>query len=131
VYILLLILFIPFAFSDVFLNEYEARSRHGIVVAEFPHQKVSYAISSISILLTKPLDVQLAVYLSSLLSLMIATLLGFLDDVFDIRWRHKLPVPIIASVPLLMVYYAERGNTNVVVPIPLRWIFGTLVNLGA
>ncbi|KAI0084793.1 N-acetylglucosaminephosphotransferase [Irpex rosettiformis] len=111
VYILLLILFIPFAFSDVFLNDYEVRSRHGIVVAEFPHQK-------------------LAVYLSSLLSLMIATLLGFLDDVFDIRWRHKLPVPIIASIPLLMVYYAERGNTNVVVPIPLRWLFGVLVNLG-
>lgn len=40
VYILLLILFIPFAFSDVFLNDYEVRSRHGIVVAEFPHQKV-------------------------------------------------------------------------------------------
>jgi len=111
VYILLLILFIPFAFSDVFVNEYEKRSSHGIVVAEFPHQK-------------------LAVYLSSLLSLMIATLLGFLDDVFDIRWRHKLPVPIIASIPLLMVYYAERGNTNVVVPIPLRWLFGMLVNLG-
>ncbi len=61
---------------------------------------------------------------------MIATMLGFLDDVFDIRWRHKLPIPVIASVPLLMVYYAERGNTNVVVPIPFRGIFGALVNLG-
>lgn len=57
-------------------------------------------------------------------------MLGFLDDVFDIRWRHKLPIPIIASIPLLMVYYAERGNTNIVVPIPLRWLFGTLLNLG-
>jgi len=57
-------------------------------------------------------------------------MLGFLDDVFDIRWRHKLPIPIIASIPLLMVYYAERGNTHVVVPLPLRPIFGTLVNLG-
>jgi len=59
-----------------------------------------------------------------------ATMLGFLDDVFDIRWRHKLPIPIIASIPLLMVYYAERGNTHVVVPLPLRFIFGTLLNLG-
>lgn len=59
-----------------------------------------------------------------------ATMLGFLDDVFDIRWRHKLPVPVIASIPLLMVYYAEQGNTNVVVPIPLRFIFGTLIKLG-
>ncbi|KAG6830391.1 hypothetical protein H0H87_008278 [Tephrocybe sp. NHM501043] len=57
-------------------------------------------------------------------------MLGFLDDVFDIRWRHKLPIPIIASIPLLMVYYAERGNTHVVVPLPLRFLFGTLVNLG-
>lgn len=57
-------------------------------------------------------------------------MLGFLDDVFDIRWRHKLPIPVIASIPLLMVYYAERGNTHVVVPLPLRSCFGTLVNLG-
>ena len=57
-------------------------------------------------------------------------MLGFLDDVFDIRWRHKLPIPIVASIPLLMVYYAERGNTHVVVPLPLRFIFGTLLNLG-
>lgn len=69
-------------------------------------------------------------YLSSLLSLLVATMLGFLDDVFDIRWRHKLPIPIIASIPLLMVYYAEQGNTNVVVPIPLRFILGKLINLG-
>lgn len=59
-----------------------------------------------------------------------ATLLGFLDDIFDIRWRHKLPIPIIASIPLLMVYYAEQGITNVVVPLHLRFLFGTLINLG-
>ena len=58
-------------------------------------------------------------------------MLGFLDDVFDIRWRHKLPIPIIASIPLLMVYYSERGVTDVVVPLPLRWIFGTLLHLGS
>lgn len=70
-------------------------------------------------------------YLSSLMSLLIATLLGFLDDVFDIRWRHKLPVPIIASIPVLIVYYARGGNTHVVMPLPLRFLLGTLVNLGA
>ncbi|KAH8104820.1 N-acetylglucosaminephosphotransferase, partial [Cristinia sonorae] len=114
VYILFLILFIPFAFSDAVMNfhgEHSSKPREGLVVTEFPHHKLS-------------------VYLSSLLSLLIATMLGFLDDVFDIRWRHKLPIPIIASIPLLIVYYAERGNTNIVVPIPLRWLFGTLLNLG-
>ena len=73
---------------------------------------------------------KLSVYLSSLLSLLIATLLGFLDDVFDIRWRHKIPIPIIASIPLLTVYYADNGNTHIVVPIPFRALFGSLMNLG-
>jgi UDP-N-acetylglucosamine--dolichyl-phosphate N-acetylglucosaminephosphotransferase len=57
-------------------------------------------------------------------------MLGFLDDIFDIRWRHKIPIPIIASIPLLMVYYADKGNTHIVVPIPFRSFFGSLVNLG-
>ena len=60
-----------------------------------------------------------------------ATMLGFLDDVFDIRWRHKLPIPIIASIPLLIVYYSERGATDIVVPLPFRWMLGTLLHLGA
>ena len=34
-----------------------------------------------------------ATYLASLLSLLTATFLGFLDDVFDIRWRFKVPIP--------------------------------------
>jgi len=57
-------------------------------------------------------------------------MLGFLDDLFDIRWRHKIPIPIIASIPLLMVYYADNGNTHIVVPIPFRPLFGSLLNLG-
>lgn len=60
-----------------------------------------------------------------------ATLLGFLDDVFDIRWRHKLPIPLVAAIPLLLVYYAENGQTDVVVPIPLRRWLGTNLDLGA
>jgi UDP-N-acetylglucosamine--dolichyl-phosphate N-acetylglucosaminephosphotransferase len=57
-------------------------------------------------------------------------MLGFLDDIFDIRWRHKIPIPIIASIPLLIVYYADNGNTHIVVPIPFRSFFGSLLNLG-
>ncbi|KAH9980026.1 N-acetylglucosaminephosphotransferase [Lactifluus volemus] len=113
VYILLLILFIPFAFSPISLSGSQAQYtvREGIVINAFPHY-------------------QLSVYLSSLLSLLIATMLGFLDDIFDIRWRHKIPIPIIASIPLLMVYYADNGNTHIVVPIPFRSLFGSLLNLG-
>ena len=75
--------------------------------------------------------VQLSVYLAAILSLLMATLLGLIDDLFDVRWRHKLPIPLIASIPLLLVYYAERGNTHIVVPRPFRAIFGTVVDLGA
>ena len=45
-----------------------------------------------------------------------AILLGFIDDLFDIRWRHKLPIPLIASIPTLLVYYALGGVTTVVLP---------------
>lgn len=73
----------------------------------------------------------MAIYLAALLSLLSATLLGFLDDVFDIRWRYKLPIPLVASIPLLLVYYAEQGNTSIVLPIPVRRIIGrNILNLG-
>jgi hypothetical protein len=125
-YIGLMIMFIPFPFSKYFedsLNGWgiEGAAKNGDLESlrmeqavgrrTFPHQ-------------------ELALFLSSILSLLIATLLGFLDDVFDIRWRHKLPIPIIASIPLLMVYYAEGGLTTVVMPIGARWLFGNTVNLG-
>ena len=69
-------------------------------------------------------------YLAAVLSILIATLLGLLDDLFDIRWRYKLPIPLIASVPLLLVYYAEQGNTHVVMPKILSYFFGRVVDLG-
>ncbi|KXN88194.1 UDP-N-acetylglucosamine--dolichyl-phosphate N-acetylglucosaminephosphotransferase [Leucoagaricus sp. SymC.cos] len=120
IYILLLMLFIPFAFSSSIMHRANGgQLPEGINVVDFPHHQARYFLTP-----------QLSVYLSSLLSLLTSTMLGFLDDVFDIRWRHKLPIPIIASIPVLMVYYAERGNTHVVVPLPFRSMFGTLVNLG-
>lgn len=94
VYMLLLFLFIPFRYFNPHLAGAAAQmdGRGG-----FPHH-------------------ELASFLSALLSFASAILLGFLDDVFDIRWRYKLPIPIIASFPLLMVYYAGGGGTSVVVP---------------
>jgi len=49
--------------------------------------------------------------------------LGFADDVLDLRWRHKLLLPTIASLPLLMVYYVNFNSTIIIVPKPLRsWV---------
>ncbi|KAJ9099244.1 hypothetical protein QFC21_004124 [Naganishia friedmannii] len=129
IYIACMMVFIPFPFSHYFeaslnsgfaggvgkLGELEMGNAGAEAVGTrtFPHQ-------------------ELTLYLSALLSLQTATLLGFLDDIFDIRWRHKLPIPLIASIPLLLVYYAESGLTTVVMPTPLRgvWGLGRTVDLG-
>jgi UDP-N-acetylglucosamine--dolichyl-phosphate N-acetylglucosaminephosphotransferase len=54
-------------------------------------------------------------------------LLGFVDDVIDLKWRHKVIVPTVASFPLLVAY---KGLTSVVVPKILRGILGNYINLG-
>jgi UDP-N-acetylglucosamine--dolichyl-phosphate N-acetylglucosaminephosphotransferase len=58
--------------------------------------------------------------------------LGFADDILDIRWRVKIWFPLIASIPLLMVYYVTYGKTDVLIPIPLRFIFkDQFIHLGS
>lgn len=75
-------------------------------------------------------DREFAAMLASLLSICCMLFLGFADDVLDLRWRHKLFLPTIAFIPLLMVYIVQYNQTNVVVPKPLRPYFGPLVDLG-
>ena len=55
-------------------------------------------------------------------------LLGFVDDVIDLRWRYKLIIPTVGTLPLLVAY---TGITQVVIPRPVRFIFGRIVDLGA
>lgn len=68
--------------------------------------------------------------LAALLSICCMLLLGFADDVLDLRWRHKLLLPTIASLPLLMVYYVNFNSTTIIIPKPFRPWFGLSVNLG-
>ncbi|KAJ1964139.1 tunicamycin resistance protein, partial [Dipsacomyces acuminosporus] len=57
--------------------------------------------------------------------------LGFADDVFDLRWRFKLFLPTIASIPVLIVYYVGYGVTHVVVPVFMRsWLGTNTIDLG-
>ncbi|KAL7675855.1 hypothetical protein ACOME3_002118 [Neoechinorhynchus agilis] len=51
-------------------------------------------------------------YLSGLLAICSMTLLGFCDDVFNIRWRDKLLLPALASLPLLVVYFVNYNNAT-------------------
>ncbi|RCN29135.1 glycosyltransferase, group 4 family [Ancylostoma caninum] len=49
-------------------------------------------------------------FLSALISICTAILLGFADDVLDLKWRHKLAFPTLSSLPILMVYYVSGVN---------------------
>jgi UDP-N-acetylglucosamine--dolichyl-phosphate N-acetylglucosaminephosphotransferase len=101
VYILVLSVFIPFAFAG-----YVGRA----VLDDFPHQ-------------------QLSEYLAAMLSVGLAAFMGFADDVLDLRWRHKIPLPFLANLPLVLVYLASGGATGVSVPNPLRWLLGSYIEL--
>lgn len=73
---------------------------------------------------------QLASYLSAIISLQSVSILGIGDDLFDIRWRHKFFIPGIASIPILIVYFVDFGVTQIVVPKPLQPYLGSLFELG-
>eukprot|EP01062_Namystynia_karyoxenos_P058593 TRINITY_DN50110_c0_g1_i1.p1 TRINITY_DN50110_c0_g1~~TRINITY_DN50110_c0_g1_i1.p1 ORF type:complete len:480 (+),score=160.51 TRINITY_DN50110_c0_g1_i1:70-1440(+) len=67
---------------------------------------------------------------AALLSITCAVLLGFADDVLDVRWRHKVPLSFAPTLPLLLVYYAHIGVTSVVVPTALTPVLGDVIDLG-
>ncbi|XP_071543001.1 UDP-N-acetylglucosamine--dolichyl-phosphate N-acetylglucosaminephosphotransferase isoform X1 [Panulirus ornatus] len=71
-----------------------------------------------------------AEYLTSLLSICCMLFLGFADDVLNLKWRYKLVLPTLASLPLLIVYYINMGSTTVIVPKPLRTWMGQMLNIG-
>uniref|UniRef100_A0A8C4Z4X6 UDP-N-acetylglucosamine--dolichyl-phosphate N-acetylglucosaminephosphotransferase n=1 Tax=Gadus morhua TaxID=8049 RepID=A0A8C4Z4X6_GADMO len=68
--------------------------------------------------------------IGALLAICCMIFLGFADDVLNLRWRHKLLLPTIASLPLLMVYFTNFGNTVIVVPKPFRLLLGLHLDLG-
>jgi UDP-N-acetylglucosamine--dolichyl-phosphate N-acetylglucosaminephosphotransferase len=73
---------------------------------------------------------QFVEYLAALLCICCMIFLGFADDVLDLKWRDKVFLPTIASLPLLMVYFATNNSTTIVVPSPLRFLLGLELNLG-
>ncbi|KAF9582022.1 tunicamycin resistance protein [Lunasporangiospora selenospora] len=110
IYLVVMFLFIPFPFMKWFAASQDGRQEE-LALLTFPHLK-------------------LAELLSALLSIQSMVFLGFADDVLDIRWRFKMPLPAIAAIPLLVVYWVNAGVTYIVVPIPLRPILGHLIDLG-
>ncbi|XP_067910129.1 UDP-N-acetylglucosamine--dolichyl-phosphate N-acetylglucosaminephosphotransferase [Heterodontus francisci] len=68
--------------------------------------------------------------IGALLAICCMIFLGFADDVLNLQWRHKLLLPTMASLPLLMVYFTNFGNTMIVVPKPFRILLGLHLDLG-
>lgn len=69
-------------------------------------------------------------FLTALLSICCMILLGFADDVLDLRWRHKLLLPTMASLPLLMVYYVNFNSTVIIMPKLVRPWIGMSLDIG-
>ncbi|XP_063980710.1 UDP-N-acetylglucosamine--dolichyl-phosphate N-acetylglucosaminephosphotransferase isoform X2 [Diachasmimorpha longicaudata] len=72
---------------------------------------------------------ELVELLAALLSICWVLILGFVDDVCDLRWRDKLLLTTIVSLPLLMVYYVNCNATVIIIPKPLRPWLGLSVEL--
>ncbi|VDN54130.1 unnamed protein product [Dracunculus medinensis] len=99
VYLIIMFLFIPFLFYEWASNE-----------SPFPHEK-------------------LLIFMSAIVGICCAILLGFADDMLDLRWRHKLLFPTLSSLPLLLVYYATGSSTTIIVPSIVRKIIPVSENI--
>ena len=65
---------------------------------------------------------KLVEYNAALLAICLSILLGFIDDVLELRWRDKVIVTLLASYPLLVAY---KGLTSVIVPSILTGYVGS------
>ncbi|OAD07150.1 hypothetical protein MUCCIDRAFT_137955 [Mucor lusitanicus CBS 277.49] len=110
IYLITLFLFIPFPF----INWFEGANlvhEDDPTVGTFPYNKLGEILSAI-------------------LAIQSMILLGFADDVLDVRWRYKVWFPAIAGIPLMIFYYTNKGVTYVMMPVQLRPYVGDLVDLG-
>ena len=58
----------------------------------------------------------MAEYNAVILSISLMTLLGFVDDVLELRWRYKLIIPCIATLPLVQAYWSQNQSTTIALP---------------
>lgn len=93
-----------------------------------------------------PFLLQFVEFLSGILSISCVVLLGFADDVIDLKWRHKFLLPAVAAAPMLtvrfdslrfldelhlQVYWANNGGTTVMLPaIISHYVGATAINIG-
>ncbi|KAI8487625.1 UDP-N-acetylglucosamine--dolichyl-phosphate N-acetylglucosaminephosphotransferase [Branchiostoma belcheri] len=104
-FLIIMFLFIPFPFLEYWVSV-KPQTQH-----EFPHA-------------------DFVEFLGALLSISCMIFLGFVDDALALKWRHKLWLPTIASLPLLMVYFTTFDLTTIIVPKPFRPFLGLSIDLG-
>ncbi|KAK8790494.1 hypothetical protein WA171_000495 [Blastocystis sp. BT1] len=68
---------------------------------------------------------RMAEYNAAILSISLMTLLGFVDDVLELRWRYKLIIPCVATLPLAQAYWSQHGSTTIALPSFFGRILGT------
>lgn len=69
---------------------------------------VGFLVISILYQMTNILDKAEALKFSStLISICFMAFLGFVDDMVDLRWRYKLVLPTVASIPIVLAYSPE------------------------
>ncbi|XP_055635140.1 UDP-N-acetylglucosamine--dolichyl-phosphate N-acetylglucosaminephosphotransferase [Toxorhynchites rutilus septentrionalis] len=102
IFLISLFLFIPIPF----VRDFSLNSQ-----GEFPHNKF-------------------VEFIAAMLSICCMILLGFADDVLNLRWRDKLYLPTVASLPLLMVYYTNFNSTTIIMPRFVASFVGTSLNIG-
>ncbi|OAF70250.1 hypothetical protein A3Q56_01984 [Intoshia linei] len=88
-----------------------------------------YFVHSAHNFLGNPFE-ELIQFLTILLSVTSITLLGFIDDVLDLKWKHKMCFPLFASIPLLMVYRITFDQTSIKIPWPLRFFTVAYMDIG-
>ena len=59
---------------------------------------------------------EMADYNAAILSISLMTLLGFVDDVLELRWGYKLIIPCIATLPLVQAYWSQHQSTTITLP---------------
>ncbi|QIX00712.1 hypothetical protein AMS68_006229 [Peltaster fructicola] len=135
VHLFAILAFLPFAYrrgvSEIAKGDITSREAYGDELERVPHlfplDKVRHSITCCTPAHT---TLQHASYDSAFCALAFATLLGLIDDIFDLRWRHKWFIPSLSALPMLLLYYERSGDTHVVVPVFLRSYLPSLIELG-
>ncbi|KAL7077556.1 hypothetical protein ACQ4LE_003141 [Meloidogyne hapla] len=100
IYLIFLFTFIPLPFYDLINQRAIFTGENGLTNIECDNSSFLNLLS----------------LLAGLVSICTAVLLGFADDVLDLRWRHKLLFPTLSSMPLLLVYLLSKNSTAVLLP---------------